>query len=63
LYLLADVGPGVIKETEVKNIKNKTKLNTLTAWIKKVPVSLTAEDLVEAEAVINNVVRQDQEIS
>ena len=53
----------MIKETQVKNIKNKTKLITLTAWIKKVPVSLTAEDLVEAEAVINNVVRQNQEIS
>jgi hypothetical protein len=62
LYLFADVGPGVIKETQVKNIKNKTKLITLTAWIKKVPVSLTAEGLVEAEAVINNIVRQNQEI-
>jgi hypothetical protein len=57
---LEDVGPGGIKETQVKN---KTKLITLTAWIKKVPVSLTAEDLVEAEAVINNVVGQNQEIS
>jgi hypothetical protein len=60
---LEDVGPGGIKETQVQNIKNETKLITLTAWIKKVPVFLTAEDLVEAEAVINNIIRQNQEIS
>jgi hypothetical protein len=53
----------MIKETEVKNIQNKTRLITPTAWIKKVPVSLTGEDLVEAEAAIDNVVRQNQEIS
>ncbi len=60
---MEDVGPGGMKTTKVEYRKNITEMITPTIWTKKVPVFPMVEDLMVAEAVINNGIRQNQEIS